>query len=282
MNIHTIKPSSDQYPAHLAEIASPPKEIYLCGQMQTDIPLVAVVGSRKATAYGREVTERLVTDLAGAGVGIVSGLALGIDGYAHRAALRAGGYTLAVMACGLDTIYPARHRDLAKDILKSGGGLISEYEKGTPPLKQHFPARNRIISGLSLATLVVEAAEKSGALITANFALEQNRDVLAVPGGITNPQSQGANNLIKAGAALVTSAEDVLYQLGFEPAEAKAKKAYSAEEEKILAVLEGESADTSSLIEQTGLDTATLNRTITLMELNGTVRRLGGDRWIRS
>lgn len=278
MKIHTISKSSKQYPEHLREIASPPGQLHLCGQLPLDLPFVAVVGSRKVTDYGREATERLVSELAGAGVGIVSGLALGVDGCAHRAALKAGGYTLAVMACGLDSIYPSRHRDLAKDILKHGGGLVSEYETGTPPLKQHFPARNRIVSGLSQATLVVEAAEKSGALITANFALDQNREVLAVPGNITNPQSQGTNNLIKAGAALVTSAKDIIEELGLSPKEDTIYQPDTAEEEKILSVLNNENADAAKIIEITGLDTSDFNRTISLLEIKGAVVRIG-DKW---
>ncbi len=279
MNIQTISKPSKQYPANLKEIASPPKRLYTCGELSQNLPLVAVVGSRKVTAYGREMTNRIVSELASAGVGIVSGLALGVDGYAHRAALKAGGFTIAVMACGLDNIYPSRHRDLAKDILKHGGGLVSEYEAGTPPLKQHFPARNRIISGLSQATLVIEAAEKSGALITASFALDQNRDVLAVPGNITNPQSQGTNNLIKAGAALVTNAEDILEELGLSTEKGTTYQPQSDEEQKIISVLKDENADAAKIIEKTGLDPASFNQSISLLEINGAVIRVG-DKWV--
>lgn len=281
MTIATIGRDDPTYPESLREIASPPQQLYSLGKLDIDWPLIAIVGTRKASTYGREVTRQLSGELARAGIGIVSGLALGIDAVAHRAALEAGGYTVAVMACGLDQLYPARNRQLGKDILASGGAIISEYEVGMPPLKQHFPARNRIVAGLAHATLVTEAGERSGALITANFALEQNREVLAVPGNITQAGSQGANRLIQAGATPVTGTEDILACLDLSaPADRPAPEPASAEEACILELLAEGALDSSSLIEQTAWEAAEFNRIITLMEISGKIRRISGDTWI--
>lgn len=234
------------------------------------------MGSHKATGYGREAAQRISYDLAAAGVGIISGLAHGIDTAAHRAALDAGGYTTAVMASGLDTIYPARNRELAGSIVNAGGAILSEHTNGTPPLRQQFPARNRIIAGLCMGAIIIEAAERSGALITARFALEENRDVMAIPGNITNPLSKGANNLIKAGAALVTNADDVLETMGLPPRETDpiVKTATNTlEENRILELLKQGVVDTDALIHTTEWDAAMFNRVITTMEASGAVRR---------
>lgn len=281
MTIATIGRDDPTYPEPLREIASPPQQLYSLGELDTDRPLIAIVGTRKASAYGREVTRQLSGELARAGIGIVSGLALGIDAVAHRAALEAGGYTVAVMACGLDRLYPARNRQLGKDILAGSGAIISEYEAGMPPLKQHFPARNRIVAGLAHATLVTEAGEGSGALITANFALEQNREVLAVPGNITQAGSQGTNRLIQAGATPVTGTEDILTCLDLSaPADQPPPQPASVEEARILELLAEGALDSGSLIEQTEWEAAEFNRIITLMEISGKIRRISGDTWI--
>lgn len=282
MDIEVITHTDGAYPDRLGEIASPPKTLFHLGSLDTDRPLVAIVGTRKASTYGREITHKLSFELAEAGIGIVSGLALGIDGTAHRAALEADGYTVAVMACGLDRIYPARNRQLARDILDSGGTLISEYEAGTPPLKQHFPARNRIVAGLTQATLITEAATGSGALITANFALESDREVMAVPGPITHEGSRGTNQLIQAGALAVTGPEDILTALDMTRSDPPRTQpaADSEEEATLLALLAAGAQDSASLIEQTTWDVATFNRVITLMEISGKVRRLHGDTWM--
>lgn len=282
MKIKKINQRDQAYPSLLGEISSPPPSIYVLGNLPEDSPCVAIVGSRKFTSYGRAVTERLAGELAGFGITIISGLALGIDGIAHHAAIEADGQTIAVMACGLDQIYPASNRNLARAMLEAGGGLISEYEAGTPPLKHNFPARNRIIAGLSLAVIVTEAPAHSGALITANFGLEQNRLVMAVPGNITSPFSEGANNLLKAGAAPVSSAADVLAALDMAVPTLKAKiaKPASKDEAIILELLATEITEGEEIIAKTGWEAAKFNQVITLMEISGKVRNLGGGKWI--
>jgi len=210
-NIKTAVIDGELYPEPLKEIYGPPVLIYYRGQLpEREAFNLAVVGSRNYSSYGRMAVERIVDDLAKNGLTIVSGLALGIDALAHNAALKAGGRTMAVLGSGLDkqSIYPSSNRYLADKIIGYGGAVISEFPVGSPPLKHHFPQRNRVISGLSLGTLIIEASEKSGSLITARFALEQNREVFAVPGSIYSPNSDGANGLIKQGARAVTGADD--------------------------------------------------------------------------
>lgn len=281
MQIKSLRQYHKIYPALLGEIANPPKKFFYLGQLPQGL-CVAIVGSRRATDYGKAVTHRLAGDLASCGITIVSGLALGIDTVAHQAALEAGGKTVAVLANGLDNIYPSSNRGLAKRILARSGGIISEYPSGTPPLKHHFPARNRIITGLSLAVVITEAAAHSGALITAGFALEQNRLVMAVPGSVLAKSSEGANNLLKAGAMAVTEARDVLAALDLEVPELKAKvaKPASKEEAVILGLLAQEISDSEELISRSGFETARFNQVITLMEISGKVRNLGGGKWI--
>ncbi|MDD4996162.1 MAG: DNA-processing protein DprA [Patescibacteria group bacterium] len=207
----TISLKDKNYPQLLKEIYGPPKQLYCLGKLKSKekFPL-AVVGTRKISFYGKKTTEYFVNVLVQAGLTIISGLALGIDGLAHQIALENHGRTLAVLGSGLDIIYPPKHKKLAKEIIKSGGALLSEYPPKTRPSKLTFPARNRIVSGLSLGVLVIEAPIKSGALITARFALEQGREVFAVPGGIYNENSQGCNFLIKMGAKPVTKPEEIL------------------------------------------------------------------------
>ncbi|HVE81165.1 MAG TPA: DNA-processing protein DprA [Candidatus Dormibacteraeota bacterium] len=284
MQISKLLYAKSQYPEFLREIPSPPKELFVLGKVLTDIPLVAIVGSRKPTAYGKQITHQLAGELAHAGVGVVSGLALGIDAIAHQGALDAGGYTIAVQACGLNEIYPASNRNLGRRIIESGGAVVSEYPKGMPPLKQHFPARNRIISGLSLAVIVTEADASSGSLITANFALEQNKLVMAVPGNITSLRSAGPNNLIKTGAIPVTSAADVLTALDLKSTKLSKKpaRADSAVEAKLMELLDSGLSNSQELIEQSGLNAAEFANVITLMEITGKVRNLGAGTWIRS
>lgn len=244
--------------------------------------MIAVVGSRRPTAYGREVTYKLAYDLASAGVTVVSGLAYGLDGVAHQAALDAGGLTIAVLAHGLDKIYPSANRGLGEQILAHGGALISEYPVATPALKQHFVARNRLVSGLSSAVIVTEADASSGTLLTANFALQQNRVVMAVPGNITSPKSAGPNNLLRSGAVPVTSAEDVLAALELEsPALAAAPvKADSKEEAQILDLLRSGITTNQALLDHSGLAAAKFAHIISLMEITGKVRNLGAGQWV--
>ncbi|HSW35756.1 MAG TPA: DNA-processing protein DprA [Candidatus Limnocylindrales bacterium] len=201
------------YPPLLKQIVHPPQLLYYLGHwLNSDRPMVAIVGSRRCTFYGKEVANRLAIELAEAGVAVVSGMALGVDTAAHRGALEKKGYTAAVLGCGVDQCYPPENADLREDIIASGV-VLSEFSVGVTPLPGHFPQRNRIISGLSLGTVVVEATAKSGALITAHFALEQNREVFAVPGNIGSPYSRGCHRLIKEGARLIESAADILEEL---------------------------------------------------------------------
>lgn len=281
MNIQQIKYNDNSFPAMLRDIASPPKHLYSLGQIP-ELPMIAIVGTRRPTNYGRTLTYRIASELARAGFCIVSGLALGIDTIAHQAALDVGGKTLAVLGCGLDCPYPRSNTNLFKQIIKLGGGAISEYPIGTEAYKSNFPARNRIIAGLSLATVVTEADAKSGSLITANFALQANRLVMAIPGNITSLRSAGPNNLIKNGAQLVTNAGDILAILGMEsPNLQKVKiKADSKEEALIMDLLGSQSLSTQQLIDQTNIDAVSLASIISLMEITGKIRNLGAGQWI--
>lgn len=216
MKIEEISIESKEYPEQLREIYDAPLKLYVLGNKEILKQLgIAIVGSRNATEYGRKVALQFAKDLSTKEINIISGLALGIDTCAHLGALNSDsvGKTIAVLGGGLDEIYPKQNIELAKQIIKCGGCIISEYPLGTKPGKLHFPQRNRIISGLSKGVLIVEASENSGSLITADFALEQGREVFAVPGNISSPTSVGTNNLIKQGAKLVTSYEDVLVEV---------------------------------------------------------------------
>jgi DNA processing protein len=211
------------YPRRLFEIGAPPPLLYLRGQLPVWDPALAVVGSRRATRNGLKAAEELSAAAAGAGLLVVSGLARGIDTAAHQGALKGSGHTVAVLGCGVDCPYPPENRELAERIV-AGGCLLSEFPLGTQPLADHFPRRNRIISGLSRGVLVVEAADKSGSLITARYALDQGRDVMAVPGPISIASCRGSNGLIKQGAALVDSLDDMLTALGLETTLASARQ----------------------------------------------------------
>lgn len=280
--VHSYKLNcaDSQYPLSLKSIYDPPKALYCKGNL-VDCPLVAVVGTRRPTAYGAQVTESIVSDLAAAGIGIVSGLALGIDSIAHRAALDAGGYTIAVLGNGIDDVYPASNRWLANRILDSGGAIISELPSKTPPLKHHFPARNRIIAGLSFAVLVTEADWKSGTLYTANFALENGRDVMAIPGSILSEASAGPNNLIRQGAQLVTDASHIVDALGIEYNRASINTPLASNniEKLIIETLLRGPCNSQQLIESGQLDASSFAHTITLMEISGKVKNLGRGRW---
>lgn len=275
------------YPERLRQIYAPPAVLYVLGEIiAADDLAVGVVGTRRATMYGREVTESIVADLAAGCVTIVSGLARGIDTVAHRAALAAGGRTIAVLGSGVDVIYPEENKRLAEGI-RERGAVISEYPLGTKPDAANFPPRNRIISGLSRGVLVVEAAEDSGALITADFALEQNREVLAVPGPIFARHSRGTNRLIQQGAKLVLCAQDILDELnlasapqqlamrellgdgGANPAEAALLKALTHEPQHIDAVCR--------LVD---MPMAEVSSTLAMLELKGRVRQLGGMHYV--
>lgn len=281
MNIQQVHIKSNSFPSLLRNISTPPKLINIVGTIP-ELPMIAIVGSRKPTNYGRAITYRISYDLARAGFCIVSGLALGIDTIAHQAALEAGGKTIAVMGCGLSQIYPISNRNLALAIIQKNGAIISEFDHTMPALKQNFPARNRIIAGLSLATIVTEADAKSGSLITANNALNENRLVMAVPGNTTSLRSAGPNNLIKNGAKLITDACDVLAELGLESKTITTKpiKADSKEEALIIEVLTTNACNTQQLIKQTKLEAAQLASILSLMEITGKIRNLGAGTWI--
>lgn len=281
MQISTFSFKGPSYPKLLLETPYPPTELHVLGDLPKSLT-VAVVGSRRATEYGRGVTYRLSYDLAKAGLTVVSGLALGIDATAHQGALDAGGQTVAVLAHGLDRVYPVSNQKLADAVVASGGGLISEYEPGIQPQKHHFPARNRIIAGLSKAVIITEADAESGALITANFALDYNRQVMAVPGNITSLRSAGPNNLLKSGAAPVTDAAEVIALLGFSSKELQPKpvSAKSPEEAKILELLKQGCNSSQALIEQSGLTASQFANLISLMEITGKVSNLGAGVWV--
>lgn len=284
--IRVITIRDKEYPKLLKEIYNPPALIYIRGKFtQADELALAVVGTRKVSSYGKQITPEIVRDLASLKITIVSGLALGVDTLAHQSALETKGRTIGVLGCGLDkqSIYPPANRKLAEQI-KENGAVITEYPIGTLPLKQHFPARNRIISGLALGTLVIEAPETSGALLTAKSALEQNRDVFAIPGPIYSKNSTGPNNLIKMGAKLVTQAQDILDELNLNLAvqyqETKKIAPDTKEEAKILEYLSKEPIHIDKLVEKSGLDAGTVSSTLTLMEMKGKVRNLGSLNYV--
>jgi DNA processing protein len=280
--IRQITNISSEYPTLLKEIAHPPQRLWLKGaKLNSTEKHLTVVGSRKPSHYGIKIVNQLVKELAASGITIVSGLAIGIDGLAHQAALEGGGKTIAIMAAGLDLIYPTSNIKLSQSILAQGGTLVSEYPEGMPPLKQNFIARNRIQSGLSEAVLIIECAEKSGTLITAQFALEQNRLVLAVPGAIDNPMSAGPNNLIKQGAIPVTSAKDVLEALGMNIKASKLKE-YQPEnshEAQILKLIKTGTYAADELQAQTEQSTTEFSSTLTMLEIKGIIKQTAPGQW---
>jgi DNA processing protein len=268
------------YPPRLKEIDQPPPVLYLRGSLsKEDAWAVAVVGTRRVSAYGRQVAEEIASYLASNGVTVVSGLARGVDSFAHQAALKASGRTLAVLGCGVDQVYPPEHRQLAEKIITSGA-MISDYAPGTPPDASNFPPRNRIISGLSMATAIVEAGDTSGALITAQFAVDQGRDVFAVPGNIYAPQSKGTNRLIAQGARPLLSGRDLLEILNLtrvtEQRQVRTSLPTDEIEKKLLAVLSQEPLHVDEIRNQTGLPIERVTATLTMLELKGLVRQAGG------
>ncbi|MDO8532324.1 MAG: DNA-processing protein DprA [Dehalococcoidia bacterium] len=276
------------YPARLKEIYDPPPVLYVRGELTSaDEWAISVVGTRRATAYGREVAERLAGDLARNGITVVSGLARGIDHVAHRAALEAGGRTIAVQACGLDMVYPAEHLGLAQQIAGQGA-LISDYPLGTRPRPEFFPRRNRIMSGVSLGVLVVEAPEGSGALITTSLAMEQNREVFAVPGSVLTPSSKGPHRLIQDGAKLVTSVEDILEELNLQastrPVQMEMRELLPAndDEAELLRILGAGPAHIDDIVRQARRPTASVSSVLAMMEIKGLVKQLGGMNYVRA
>ncbi|MFC2045455.1 DNA-processing protein DprA [Chloroflexota bacterium] len=268
-----------EYPARLKEIYDYPPIIYTRGSLlPEDDWCLAVVGTRRATVYGRQVTEEIVTDLVRNNITIVSGLAKGIDSVAHRAALNAGGRTIAIFACGLDNVYPAENANLARSIMEQGA-LLSEYALGTSPRPGNFPRRNRIMSGLSLGVLVTEAGETSGAMITAHMALEQNREVLAVPGSILSPTSKGTNRLIQEGAKVVRDYTDILEELNLTAVARQIEMTevlpHSDTESSLLKQLGTEPTHIDEVCRNSGLPVSTVSSTLAMMELKGMVKQVG-------
>lgn len=243
--------------------------------------MVGVIGARSVTPYGKLVTEKLARELSEQGVTIVSGMALGVDGIAHAAALKAGGPTIAVLPSPVSDPFPKSHRNLANQILEQGGMLVSEYPDGDEIFKTNFVARNRIVAGLSDALLITEAGEKSGSLHTARFMLEIGREVLAVPGPITSRQSMGTHNLLKSGAGLVTTVDDILLALGLVRHHAKAQtlRGRNEQEQAILNALLKGVQDGQELLKLAGVDIGAFNSTLTALEIGGRIRRLGNNHW---
>jgi len=287
-----IARSDAEYPALLREVPTAPATLYVRGGLvDGDALAVAIVGSRRATSYGLDVAEMLAADLAARGVTVVSGLARGIDGAAHRGALRVGGRTLAVLGSGVDVVYPPENRRLAAEIAERGA-LLSQFAPGTPPLPHHFPTRNAVIAGMSLAVVVVEAAERSGSLITARLAAELGREVLAVPGRITALESRGANRLIQDGAAVAMGWEDVVgllperWKACLREAPAAAAQATEVlpdllEARQVLSLLSDDPVDIDIVIERSGLGAGRVSAALLDLELEGRVRQIEGKRFVR-
>jgi DNA processing protein len=287
----TIVTMADKdYPASLGEIYDPPLVLYIKGKVPETWPRgVAVVGSRETSHYGLETAKKLGYQLAYAGVPVISGLARGIDTAAHLGALAAKGATWAVLGCGLDKMYPPENDALAAKIVESGGCLISELPLGTSPDKRTFPMRNRIVSGLSFGTLVIEAGRQSGALITARQALDQGRQVFAVPGRIDNPLAQGCHQLIKDGAKLVEGVEDILAELEFliprestTPAARPLPDNLTGDEEKVYAAIELDETPIDLITQTTGLPSGTVSSTLLRLEMRKLVRQLPGKVFVRT
>jgi DNA processing protein len=285
MNIKMLTLDSSDYPEVLRKMAKPPSQLYHTGVPLNKLlkrPAVAIVGTRKISAYGKEVTIRLAGELAEQGVVIISGLAYGVDATAHQAALEAGGLAIAVLPGPLERILPAHNRWLAKQIVEEGGALVSEYSPDEVTFKQNFVARNRLVSGLADAVLITEAAEKSGSLHTANFAIEQNKEVLAVPGNISNFGSVGANNLIKMHkAGLVMSYIDVLNALDLinHKTAARVVRGRNANEQTLLDLLLQGVREGEKLLEASKLSVSEFNQALTMLEIGSKIRPLGGNQW---
>lgn len=283
----------NNYPTLLKEIYDPPAVLYYKGNMEIDEIAISIVGSRKASYYGLKMAKKLAYELASLGVTIVSGMATGIDTYAHKGAIEAKGKTIAVLGCGVDVIYPIENSDLMKEI-ETKGLILSEYPLTTLPKANNFPARNRIISGLSLGTIIIEAGEKSGSLITAEFALEQGRNVYAIPGNIDSQTSKGTNNLIKEGAKVVTSVEDIIEDFipyltsGISSMDRKSEqneklkyKDLSEEEKEIIEKIKMGYTHGDEIIRASNYPTSIVNSCLTMLELKGLIEKYKGDYYIK-
>jgi len=284
MGISVVTLLNERYPSLLSHIPAAPPVLYVQGTLApADDNAVAMVGTRRSTAYGRRVTEEIAAGLTSAGVTVVSGLARGIDGCAHHGALRGGGRTIAVLASGVDVIYPQDHRELSERIIESGA-LVSDYPPGTKPDAPNFPARNRIISGLSRATLVIEAPRRSGALITVDFAADQGREVMVVPGDVVSHASEGSNRLLRDGARAVMSASDVLEDLGIaQPAESEPVQEalpLTDEERRLVALVTSTPAHLDEIVAAANMPTSLGAALMTMLELKGVVQNTGSQYYV--
>jgi len=277
------------YPLNLRNMFDPPPVLYCRGELRPEDSLaVAIVGSRRASAYGLSLAKDFARGLAGYRCAVVSGMARGVDTQAHRGALAAGGRTVAVMGSGFNRIYPPENRGLADDISRQGC-VVSEFPMDAAPLKQNFPRRNRVISGLSLGVLVVEACRNSGALITADFALEQGREVFAVPGSVNSPASEGTNRLIRGGAVLASRVEDIIEEFPFigafsggeEPAGGNGKKPVGREEELLYGIISGKEPSLDELARESGMSVCRLSGLLLKMQLSRMIKRIPGNRFSR-
>jgi len=286
LGISLITRTGGDYPANLRHIPDPPIALFVRGRLQPqDERAVAIVGTRSSSPYGRLVAESLARDLAARGITVVSGLAPGIDAAAHRGALAAGGRTIAVLGCGMDIPYPQENIEIREQIVAQGA-VVTEVPLGAPPVGWRFPVRNRIISGLSLGVVVVEAPEKSGALITARLAGEQGREVFAVPGSVSGPHSRGCHALIRDGAKLVESVDDILEELTIEagppePTPEQPRPNLSPEEDQLLRLLSLQQKHVDALIEESALPASQVSACLLMLELKGLVRRLPGNLFLR-
>jgi DNA processing protein len=283
IRIDTVEVGESKFGSIFERIQPAVGELFVSSNNLEDLlsrPRVAIVGTRKITPYGKSVTSQFASELARQGIVIVSGLAYGVDSVAHRAALEAGGLTIAVLPSSLESIYPSAHRNLAYEIVEKGGAILIEYQAGTISYKNRFVERNRIVSGMSNALLITEATDKSGTMHTARFALEQGIEVLAVPGNITSPTSAGTNNLIKTGAITVATPDDVLHVLGFKRSiQVRTVKGSNSLEQCILDLLGDNISDGNELMTKSKLDAAEFSQALTMMEITGKVKALGANQW---
>lgn len=281
--INKIRPQDSDFLNRLSYIDKPPGNLWYLGEIPAKHPAVAIVGSRKPTNYGRMVNKQITSELARHGVIIVSGLAIGHDGLAHRACLDVGGTTIAVLGGGLNNIYPKSNSNLAQEIITSGGALISEYHPDSRIFPHQFLERNRIISGLADIVIVIEAGEKSGTLNTASHALAQGRDIMAVPGNINSPLSRGCNKLIAQGATPILDASDILNRLGIDPNSSTERpdtiRFDLPAAQLIYNTIKNGESDGDRIMEQTGLSTTDFTMAVTMLELNGYITAVGGNKW---
>lgn len=286
VRILTIQDSD--YPVNLKQIYDPPIVLYVRGSLiESDRFAVAIVGSRRASVYGRSMAAKIAHDLAVRGIVVVSGGARGIDSEAHKGALSAGGRTVAVLGCGIDVNYPPENSELF-DRIAEAGAVVSEFPPGAQPEAWRFPGRNRIVSGLALGVLVIQAPSDSGALITSNYAAEQGRDVFALPGNVDDMRNEGCHALIRDGAQLVTSADDVLESLGFLTAEERSPQAVMAMdslsdvEKKIVEILSLQPKHVDQVIQESELSVGEVTGALTMLEMNGIVKRVPGNAYVRT